>query len=186
MKMFEKYLLKIGPQDCPQLLVNSIHFWIEVHKYQIIQTESASSPSFLVRKISALADRYLDTATPPWTKISVGEDVASKLTSIITSLINDSDNVDAIREASELLAKSKSIILGRLVKHWINFNEKDVTRTSNSVTSTISTKYSNNSISSSIPTIQADCGRRSSMLTYSRMEGLQWSVSPTLSSTKDM
>lgn len=32
---FEQYLVNKGPEDCPHLLLNSLQFWMEVHKFQV-------------------------------------------------------------------------------------------------------------------------------------------------------
>ncbi|XP_063681712.1 uncharacterized protein LOC134816677 isoform X2 [Bolinopsis microptera] len=61
--LFEKYLAEHGPDDGYPLIVNDLHFWVEVQRYKDMH-HTDTDHDFIFRKLEAIIDCYLDPQIP--------------------------------------------------------------------------------------------------------------------------
>ncbi|KAL5263661.1 hypothetical protein ACHWQZ_G008883 [Mnemiopsis leidyi] len=61
--LFEKYLAEHGPDDGYPLIINDLHFWVEVQRYKDMH-HTDTDPDFIYRKLEAIIDCYLDPQIP--------------------------------------------------------------------------------------------------------------------------
>ncbi|XP_019850801.1 PREDICTED: uncharacterized protein LOC100638129 [Amphimedon queenslandica] len=177
LKAFERFLLERGPMDCPALLFNSAQYWMEIHIFQSVV--SGSDLYFLSKKFVALANRFLDTSSPPWVKIAISNDLATTLTDAALSFA-ESPNEEKFEALKELVSRSKATVFSHLVQFWVEFNEfyKSLPSSpSHSFLSTTCSIKARNSSSSSNDVLHPPTppdNKTPAVLSYSRQDGLQW------------
>ncbi|XP_015760136.1 PREDICTED: regulator of G-protein signaling 22-like [Acropora digitifera] len=121
MEYFRRYLQTHGEPDGFPRLENDLVFYLEVQKFK--ELFSYMDDVSLNRKVEAIIECFLDSATPPWLQIDIGPELASR---IIHKSQAFSTGKKVPREQKEptLFDEAQSILFKELLPYWAGFSKQ--------------------------------------------------------------
>lgn len=118
MEYFRRYLQAHGEPDGFPRLENDLVFYLEVQKFK--ELFNYMDDVSLNRKVEAIIECFLDSATPPWLQIDIGPELASR---IIHKAQVFSSGKKIPREQKEpgLFDEAQSILFKEMLPYWAGF-----------------------------------------------------------------
>ncbi|CAH3180537.1 unnamed protein product [Porites lobata] len=118
MEYFRRYLQTHGEPDGFPRLENDLLFYLEVQKFK--ELFNYMDDVSLNRKVEAIIECFLDSATPPWLQIDIGPELASR---IIHKAQVFSSGKKIPREQKEpgLFDEAQSILFKEMLPYWAGF-----------------------------------------------------------------
>lgn len=118
MEYFRRYLQTHGEPDGFPRLENDLVFYLEVQKFK--EPFNYMDDVSLNRKVEAIIECFLDSATPPWLQIDIGPELASR---IIHKAQVFSTGKKIPREQKEpgLFDEAQSILFKEMLPYWAGF-----------------------------------------------------------------
>jgi len=118
MEYFRRYLQTHGEPDGFPRLENDLVFYLEVQKFK--ELFNYMDDVSLNRKVEAIIECFLDSATPPWLQIDIGPELASR---IIHKAQVFSSGKKIPREQKEpgLFDEAQSILFKEMLPYWAGF-----------------------------------------------------------------
>ncbi|XP_064394274.1 uncharacterized protein LOC135341606 isoform X2 [Halichondria panicea] len=100
-------------------LLNNVRFWHEVQKFNAMFVDETSN-TVLFHKGEAIVDRYLDTASQPWIKVTVPGELAAQVVSALGDLHRVKARAHSER-LQQLLEKTQEIVFADIAPYWGTF-----------------------------------------------------------------
>lgn len=121
MEYFRRYLQTHGEPDGFPRLENDLVFYLEVQKFK--ELFSYMDDVSLNRKVEAIIECFLDSATPPWLQIDIGPELASRIIHK-SQVFSTGKKVPREQKEPTLFDEAQSILFKELLPYWAGFSKQ--------------------------------------------------------------
>ncbi|KAJ7390591.1 hypothetical protein OS493_023980 [Desmophyllum pertusum] len=118
MEYFRRYLQTHGEPDGFPRLENDLVFYLEVQKFK--ELFNYMDDVSLNRKVEAIIECFLDSATPPWLQIDIGPELASRIIHK-AQVFSSGKKVPREQKDPGLFDEAQSILFKEMLPYWAGF-----------------------------------------------------------------
>lgn len=118
MEYFRRYLQSHGEPDGFPRLENDLVFYLEVQKFK--ELFNYMDDVSLNRKVEAIIECFLDSATPPWLQIDIGPELASRIIHK-AQVFSTGKKIPKEQKEPALFDEAQNILFKELLPYWAGF-----------------------------------------------------------------
>jgi len=118
MEYFRRYLQTHGEPDGFPRLENDLVFYLEVQKFK--ELFNYMDDVSLNRKVEAIIECFLDSATPPWLQIDIGPELASRIIHK-AQVFSSGKKIPREQKDPGLFEEAQSILFKEMLPYWAGF-----------------------------------------------------------------